>query len=546
MTINRKAAYKCARCEIVFEYEGPGEPLECSKDFGGCGSPKNRTRFEARELSRITIRGVNWTQVLRSDGYLGFAALIDDKVQFAHNLKDENGIPINPVLDDTLLEEGVILPPMPEPYVNDKDLLEEIRVFIHEYLDVPSDIEKILSLYVPMTWLADKLTTVCYLRFIGDLGTGKSRGMTVIGSLCFNAIKTSGASSGAPVFRLLKRWGTSTMLIDEADWSASGEKADLTKILNTGIEAGTPVLKCDPNNPNNVQTFPTFGPKIIGSRQSFADTALESRCISVVLLPTIRSDIIRTLDTSFRERAKALRAKLLTFRLKSLSQVNPDLIARTDLGPIEPRLAQVMSCFVPILGTEGVALEEFKAFLLDYNRKLVLERGSSTDGLIVRTLHDLKAWLMAPTVKEIHANLEEEMSKKDAPTPQTISRRLRPLGLTTRLERDGPLVRRNIKVTLEDMVRLARRYIPFDDWDEDLKAKVCNACIACNDTVGGPPNQHLSLCNIRETPETGGGPSPLLQSLQPLQGPEDLTKEDLEARILHDRAQNDPDDREGA
>jgi hypothetical protein len=56
-----------------------------------------------------------------------------------------------------------------------------------------------------------------YLRFRGDYGTGKSRALIVVGSLCYKAYFASGASTVAPIFHTLDLF-RGTLILDEADF----------------------------------------------------------------------------------------------------------------------------------------------------------------------------------------------------------------------------------------------------------------------------------------------------------------------------------------
>src|SRR5437868_7678103 len=96
--------------------------------------------------------------------------------------------------------------------------------------------------YVLLTWVYDRFNELPYLRLRGDYGTGKTRFLLTLCSICYKPIFASGASSVSPLFHMLDRFG-GTLIIDEADFRFSDEKADLTKILNNGNVRGFPVLR---------------------------------------------------------------------------------------------------------------------------------------------------------------------------------------------------------------------------------------------------------------------------------------------------------------
>ncbi len=121
-----------------------------------------------------------------------------------------------------------------------RKLVAEIRVFIHAHVDVSPLFETIASYYVLFSWLYDCFNELPYLRVRGDTGSGK--GLDVFRpsvSVCYKPIFASGASTVSPIFRILDSF-QGTLIIDEADFRASDEKAEITKILNNGNARGFP------------------------------------------------------------------------------------------------------------------------------------------------------------------------------------------------------------------------------------------------------------------------------------------------------------------
>src|SRR6185369_1755469 len=104
--------------------------------------------------------------------------------------------------------------------------------------------EAIASAYALFTWIYDAFNEVPYLRVRGDFGTGKSRFLQTVGSICYKPIFASGASTISPVFRILDAF-RGTLVIDESDFRASDEKAEMVKILNNGNARGFPVLRSE-------------------------------------------------------------------------------------------------------------------------------------------------------------------------------------------------------------------------------------------------------------------------------------------------------------
>ena len=138
--------------------------------------------------------------------------------------------------------------------------------------------EKVATYYVLLTWLYDAFNELPYLRLRGDYGSGKTRALLILGSLCYKGFFASGASTVSPIFHTLDAF-RGTLIFDEADFRFSDEKAEIVKILNNGNVRGLPVLRTMMNRQRefNPQAFHVFGPKIVATRGSYDDKGLESR-----------------------------------------------------------------------------------------------------------------------------------------------------------------------------------------------------------------------------------------------------------------------------
>jgi hypothetical protein len=110
------------------------------------------------------------------------------------------------------------------------------------------------------------------LRLRGDFGSGKTRALLTIGSLCYKAFFASGASTVSPIFHTLNAF-RGTLIFDEADFRFSDERAEIVKILNNGNVRGLPILRTMMNRQRefNPQAFQVFGPKIVATRSSYED-----------------------------------------------------------------------------------------------------------------------------------------------------------------------------------------------------------------------------------------------------------------------------------
>jgi hypothetical protein len=298
-------------------------------------------------------------------------------------------VPYSP-RNNLLAHEVVLLPSEPEEYGSEAELLSDVRVFIHRYVDISALFEEIASYYVLFTWIYDAFNEVPYLRVRGDYGSGKTRFLQTVGSLCYKPLFASGASTVSPIFRILDSF-RGTLVIDEGDFRASDEKAEIVKILNNGNARGFPVLRSEATAKKEFdpRAFAVFGPKLIATRSSFEDKALESRCITEEMgLSRLREDVPINLGDEHKTEALCLRNKLLLFRFRNLKKSHrPDeAVDRT----IEPRLSQIFSPLLSIID-DPEARKNLLELARRYNRDLVSDRGMDTEAQVLEVIRDLGA-----------------------------------------------------------------------------------------------------------------------------------------------------------
>lgn len=253
--------------------------------------------------------------------------------------------------NNLLSHRVLLLPSGMSEYGSVEHLVAELRSFIHRYVDLDPTFEEVAAHYVLLTWGYDVFNALPYLRVRGDYGSGKSRFLLTIGSLCYKPIFASGASTVSPLFRLIDQVG-GTLVVDEADFWQSDERAEIIKILNNGNARGFPVLRSEvtPTKEFNPRAFNIYGPKVIATRHEFQDEALESRCLTQQLgRRTLRADIPISLPRAFDEEAQNLRNKLLKFRFDRFASLDePPLDA--ELG-LSPRRAQLLAPLLRVAAT---------------------------------------------------------------------------------------------------------------------------------------------------------------------------------------------------
>jgi hypothetical protein len=298
-------------------------------------------------------------------------------------------IPFSPN-NNLIRNEVVVLPREPQAYGSEGELVSEIRAFIHRYVDLSESFEKVATYYVILTWLYDAFNELPYLRLRGDYGSGKTRALLTIGSLCYKSFFASGASTVSPIFHTLNAF-RGTLIFDEADFRFSDERAEIVKILNNGNVRGLPVLRTMMNQQRefNPQAFHVFGPKIVATRGSYDDKGLESRFISEEMgSRQLRSDIPINLPDSFKDEAQQLRNKLLLYRFHRRFEVKLD---ENLVDPrLEPRLNQILLPLLSVVSDEALR-SELRRVALESQLSLVAERGLLVEAQVLEILAELMA-----------------------------------------------------------------------------------------------------------------------------------------------------------
>lgn len=302
----------------------------------------------------------------------------------------ETLVPISPS-NSLLRHEVVLLPDHAQEYGEENELVSAVAAYIHRYVDLSPTFERLAAHYVLFSWVYDAFKELPYIRFRGDYGTGKTRALLTVGSVCYKAFFASGASTVSPIFHILDDF-RGTLILDEADFRFSDEKAQLTKILNNGNVKGLPVLRSMPTANGkefNPRAFNVFSPKILASRGSFDDRALESRFLTEEMgRQSVRDDISINLPDEQKVEAQALRNKLLVYRLRNrhLMMVDDALI---DLS-LEPRFNQIL---VPLLTVieDGNERRNIQRHVRLTQNDLIADRGESIEGQIVTLLAEMMA-----------------------------------------------------------------------------------------------------------------------------------------------------------
>ncbi len=347
----------------------------------------------------------------------------------------------HPPTKDLLKNKVILFPSEPKEYGSQLELIATIQSFIHKYLSITFSFEKIASYYVLFSWIYDDFNELPYLRGLGDYGTGKSRMLQVIGSLCYRPIFASGATTVSPIFRILNDFH-GTLIFDEADFKISDTTAEMIKILNSGFMKGVPVLRSEGNNKKSfdVKAYDVFGAKIIATRQLYKDTALESRMLTEDMnLNSPRKDVPFNIPDHFWDEALEIRNQLLMFRFrnKGQSKIKPELEDRT----IEPRLNQIAVPLMSIIDDPGL-IEEIKSLIREYNEKIKTDRTLGYNYQILDAICELlDNGYYKPTIKQVADAYNKDLGYSEMVTSKKMGYLIRKmLDLKTEKTRDGYII----------------------------------------------------------------------------------------------------------
>jgi hypothetical protein len=388
-----------------------------------------------------------------------FVICNDSHIEIVQNFKDEAGLEFAPIVGEELQLKVVLLPTGTAEYGTTPQLVVDIKNYIHNYLDVTPRFEQFAAWYVLLTWVYDRFSTINYLRCLGDTGCGKTRFLNVIGGICFNATKASGAVTVAVMKRITKKW-KGTIIVDEGDFKESDEKNELIKFFNLGFEKDSPMMNCDKEDPNKLEFYIPFCPKIISTRKSFDDKALEARCLTEVMQQTSREDVPYVLPDQFYADQALLRNKLLKFRFDNYRKINTQASIDLSQYQIEPRLKQATFAYASLFSGDEEEIAHFKSFLEEYQKDLIQERQESWDGQVIGAIHKLyDAGTREFDTQDIITSGGFTNKEGKPLNARALTKTLKSLGLhKTVLKRVGSTVKRILDLDIILLNKLFKRY----------------------------------------------------------------------------------------
>lgn len=310
-------------------------------------------------------------------------------------LVDEYTLPDGTVLvpyratNNLIKHEVLLLAQRREEYGGGESLASDIDAYLFRYVDLNPEFRLLTVYYILLTWVYDAFNELPYLRFRGDYGSGKTRALFVVGSLCNKASFASGASTISPIFHTLDTF-RGTLLFDEADFRFSDEKAELVKILNNGNVRGFPVLRTHVSEKKEFEprAFTVFGPKLVAMRRHYEDEALESRFFTEEMgRRPLSPHIPINLPVEQRQDARALRNRLLGYRFAKLHETCVDATLVDPL--LSPRMNQILVPLLSVAETDDIR-EKIRGAVLAEQKTPGGKDGALVEQATIRVLSRLR------------------------------------------------------------------------------------------------------------------------------------------------------------
>lgn len=330
-----------------------------------------------RIISKIDRDGTIVEMVINKDGKSEFAIHVDGTVIYQDEYLEQ--YPWSPY-NNLITSQVLLFPSKAKEYGSNQELFDLIVEYLKKYIELPGNFYNIVAVYCMMTWVFEQFSEVAYLRVLGDPGTGKTRFIKTVSRIVYKPMVASGSATPSVLFRIIDLVG-GTFVFDEADFQGSDMWKEMVKILNSGHTSGCPVLRSEKTGKDGEfkpKSFRVFGPKVIASRNAFDDEALESRCLTQVMIP--KKKLQRApiaLPNEFDVDSLRIRNRLLMFRFKNYKKI--ERFKTEVLTNLDPRMQQTSLSILAIAQSIGdkSLTEEIISFLEDYNDQIRNDRGNS-------------------------------------------------------------------------------------------------------------------------------------------------------------------------
>jgi hypothetical protein len=342
-----------------------------------------------------------------------------------------DGIEYAPKTDENIAKGYVTLPTGYEKEIDPYELLRDIIEYIKKYIDLESDLYyEVVGRYVMFTWVYDRFSKIPYLRVVGPYGNGKSRFLDVLRPICYHSSKMGVAVTTPNLFRWIEDY-PGTILFDEVEIENKRDNKDLIDILNCGNDINSPGVhrqQKDANGNYTSKVYQTFCPKILSSRNTFNDDALESRILDIKLAKPKKGKFYKPLPKFEKwEETYKLRNRLLGYRFNYWSKIDCTEQIK-GINGFDAREQEMLAPLV-FVTTGSTLSRRYLRYARLRSQELATKNNMTRDGQIIQTLIDMSNNDVTLTIQNIRDNLIRNKIVPQYASNQYVGKLLRGIGL---------------------------------------------------------------------------------------------------------------------
>jgi len=350
------------------------------------------------------------------------------------------------------------------------ELYEEVYGVFDKFLDLDRPNKHILAGFTFMTYRYHRLRTTPYIFLVGDVGSGKTRALTLLSYLAYRPFYGVDIPA-ADIYTILGDGLAKTLLEDEIQ--GIDKDREKRKIYKGGYKRGVkvPRIAITPSGKRKVLAYDVFGPKAVAGEALPNDKGFLERFHIIQMVEGYpERDELTAKDI---EELRQLRNELLCWSLMT----EPDFTLDIDF-PFKKRMKELYKPLVAsVAGTPGYA--PILSYLSEVKARREQEIKDSFEGRLAKAVISLVLveGINPVPFDRIRLRLAEEfagdieggyivLSGGIRIAPQRIGKRLREVlrGTRVRMREEGELVR--AWLFDEDVLRrVARKYL----WPDEIK-----------------------------------------------------------------------------
>lgn len=307
---------------------------------------------------------------------------------------------------------------------------EEIKNILKKYVELPKEeTYGLLATWIVGTYFYQTFYAFPFLFIYGKKGCGKSRLLTIMERLCFNAMKIKGVSTASLADSIDGVRGT--FLNDQAESLSNDKNIEILGLLTDSYTkgGGTRRIVNISNKKRSVVDFETYSPKAFASIKEI-DSDLRDRCIEITMLRAtkdfpepeaflpvwsdIRDKLYRLLLTRWKDVREIYQTtgEGVSHRVRELWRPIETILKLENVSDVE--IQNIRDVFLESMQITQAELSDHEYELFDVLLKM-LEQQENKKGIF--------------TVGEIAEKLSKEEGVKDKTIQIWVGRMLRQFSL---------------------------------------------------------------------------------------------------------------------